>query len=52
MDDSITRFPKYQRIKKESTGLFLATQKLYPISPMMMEMDRIVVGGSKIVFDI
>jgi hypothetical protein len=39
-------------MKKESTGLFLATQKLYPITPVIIKMDRIVVGGSKIVFDI
>jgi hypothetical protein len=38
-------------MQKESMGLFLAVQILYPISPAMIKIESRVVGGSKIVLE-
>jgi hypothetical protein len=51
IDDSMTKFPKYQRIKKERTGFLFAVQILYPISPAMINMETRVAGGSRIVLE-
>jgi hypothetical protein len=45
MEDSITRFPKYQKIKKERTGHLFILQTPIPMNKRIITKEKKVLGG-------